>query len=80
MAAKCVLTGKKTTTGNNVSHSKVKTKRRLYPNLQKKRIFIPELDKTVTMMISTRALRSLKKNGALNFIRQMQAQGSQISL
>ena len=80
MAAKCVLTGKKTTTGNNVSHSKVKTKRRLYPNLQKKRIFVPELGKSVTMMISTRALRSMKKNGVMNFVRQMQRQGSQFSL
>lgn len=80
MAAKCVLTGKKTVVGNNVSHSKVKTKRRLYPNLQKKRIFIPELGKTVTVVASTRALRSMKKNGTLNFIRQMQRQGSRIAV
>ena len=37
---------------------------RKYPNLQKKRIYVPELKKTVILNISTRALRTIEKNGA----------------
>lgn len=38
--------------------------RRRYPNLQKKKIFIPELNKTVSLTISTRALKTIQKKGA----------------
>lgn len=37
---------------------------RKYPNLQKKKIYIPEEGKTVTLKISTKAIRTIKKNGA----------------
>ncbi|MBU3668452.1 MAG: 50S ribosomal protein L28 [Candidatus Taylorbacteria bacterium] len=37
---------------------------RKYPNLQKKRIYVPELKKTVTVTISTKALKTIQKNGA----------------
>ncbi|MFA6601366.1 MAG: bL28 family ribosomal protein [Candidatus Paceibacterota bacterium] len=37
---------------------------RKYPNLQKKRIYVPELKKTMILNISTRALRTIEKNGA----------------
>lgn len=39
-------------------------KKRKYPNLQKKRIFIAELNKTINIEISTRGLKTIKKNGA----------------
>jgi large subunit ribosomal protein L28 len=61
MSHSCLITGKKTTSGTNVSHSKVKTKRKLYPNLQKKRLVNPTTGRIVTVMISTRGLRTLKK-------------------
>jgi large subunit ribosomal protein L28 len=38
---------------------------RKYPNLQKKKVYIPELKKTVTLEISTRAIRTINKRGAL---------------
>ena len=37
---------------------------RKYPNLQKKRIYVPELKKSIVLNISTRALRTIEKNGA----------------
>ncbi len=37
---------------------------RKYANLQKKRIYVPELKKTIVMTISTRALKTIQKNGA----------------
>ena len=38
--------------------------RRRYPNLQKKRVFVPELNKTITLEVSARGLKTLQKNGA----------------
>jgi large subunit ribosomal protein L28 len=61
MANFCLVTGKRTTTGNNVSHSKVKTKRKLKPNLQKKRLLNPATGRIVTVTVSTRGLRTLRK-------------------
>lgn len=61
MSKSCVITGKKTTTGFNVSHSNIKTKRKLFPNLQKKRLKDPASGKTITVTISTRGLKTLRK-------------------
>lgn len=61
MSKSCLVTGKKTTTGFNVSHSNVKTKRKLFPNLQNKRLKDPASGKTITVTISTRGLRTLRK-------------------
>ena len=54
MSRICQLTGKKVMVGNNVSHSNRRTKRRFYPNLFKKRFFIPEEDRWVTLRVSAR--------------------------
>jgi large subunit ribosomal protein L28 len=63
MARICQLTGKKPITGNKVSHSNMKTKRRFLPNLQKKNFFIPETGQTVQINVSTSALRTIDKLG-----------------
>ncbi|PJZ49539.1 50S ribosomal protein L28 [Leptospira saintgironsiae] len=63
MARKCVVTGKGTISGNNVSHSHLKTRRSWKINLIKKRIFLEDENRWVTVRISTRALRTLKKKG-----------------
>lgn len=63
MARKCVVTGKGTIAGNNVSHSHLKTRRTWKINLIKKRIFLEDENRWVTVRISTRALRTLKKKG-----------------
>ena len=54
--------------GNNVSHSNNKTKRRQLPNLQTKKIFVPELNRTVKIKMSTRALRTVTKIGLVSFL------------
>ncbi|MGW8180514.1 MAG: 50S ribosomal protein L28 [bacterium] len=69
MARKCQLTGKGPLVGNRVSHSHRKTKRRQLPNLQKKRLYIPELDRWVSVRLSTRALRTVNKKGFLRFLK-----------
>ena len=54
--------------GNNVSHSQKKTRRQWKPNLQKKRIYVPELDRWVRVRVSTRALRTINKMGLMAYI------------
>ena len=63
MSRKCRVTGKRGLVGNHVSHSHHKTKRVQRPNLIRKRIYIPEEDRTVTLRLSARALRTLNKKG-----------------
>ena len=69
MAMKCALTGKKPSTGHKISHAHNVTKRWFRPNLQNKRVFIPELDRWVRLKVSTSALRTINKKGLLSFLR-----------
>tara|TARA_B100000902_G_C26398440_1_gene476605 strand:- start:56 stop:283 length:228 start_codon:yes stop_codon:yes gene_type:complete len=69
MARRCSLTGKKGLVGNKVSHSQRKTKRVQQPNLITKRLYIPEENRTVTLKLSVRALRTLNKKGILQFMK-----------
>jgi large subunit ribosomal protein L28 len=56
--------------GNNVPFSLKKTRRRFLPNIQSKRIFVPELDRFVNLRLSTRAMRTMdKKGGLMNYLR-----------
>ncbi len=70
MSRKCKLTGKGPMSGHNVSFSQKKTKRRFLPNLQSKKVFIPELNRTVKLRMTTRAMRTMdKKGGLMNYLR-----------
>ncbi len=75
MARVCVVTGKRPITGNKVSHSNIKTKRRFNPNLQTKRFFLAEEDKWVTMKVSSEAIRTINKNGLYSVVKQLRANG-----
>jgi large subunit ribosomal protein L28 len=75
MARVCDLTGKRVRVGNNVSHANNKTKRKFYPNLQKKRFYIPEEDAWVTLKVSTSALRTINKNGISAVLKKAVEQG-----
>lgn len=61
MSKVCIVTGKKPLTGNNVSHSNVKTKRRQMPNLQPRTVINPATGRAERVLISGRGLRTLKK-------------------
>ena len=63
MSRTCELTGKKSMVGNNVSHSLNRTRRRFNVNLIKKRFYIPEEDRWITLKISTSALKTINKIG-----------------
>ncbi len=70
MAKVCEITGKKSVVAGSYSNRVRATKfnpcpaKRKYPNLQKKRVYVPELKQTFNLTISTRAIRTLNKNGA----------------
>ena len=78
MARVCQVTGKKPVTGNKVSHSNIKTKRRFLPNLQIKRYFLAEEDKWVRLKVSTEAIRTINKNGLYAVVKKMRAAGEKI--
>jgi large subunit ribosomal protein L28 len=63
MARVCQLTGKKAQTGNKVSFSNKKNKRRFEVNLKVKRFYIPEEDRWVTLRVSASALKNINKKG-----------------
>ncbi|HEY8280521.1 MAG TPA: 50S ribosomal protein L28 [Bdellovibrionota bacterium] len=65
MSQVCELTGKRPGYGNKVSHSNIKTRTRWMPNLRKKSYEIPELKQTVSLMLSTRAIRTIDKLGGI---------------
>lgn len=75
MSRICQITGKSVITGNNVSHSHIRTKRRFYPNLQTKKFFIPEEDKWITLKVSTSAIRTINKNGISAVLKDARAKG-----
>lgn len=70
MARKCKLSGKGPLTGNNVSFSQKKTKRRFLPNIQTKRIYVPELDRHVRIKMSVRAMRTVDKIGLMPYLKK----------
>ena len=70
MSRLCKITGKSPLVGNNVSKSHRKTKRRQLPNLQTKKIFVPELGKSVRIKVSTSALKSIDKEGLMVFLKK----------
>lgn len=78
MARVCVVTGKRPVTGNKVSHSNIKTKRRFNPNLQTKRFFLAEEDKWVTMKVSSEAIRTINKNGLYSVVKELRTKGVSI--
>tara|TARA_B100001094_G_C17836667_1_gene625897 strand:+ start:268 stop:507 length:240 start_codon:yes stop_codon:yes gene_type:complete len=70
MSRICKITGKKPLVGNNVSKSNRKTKRRQLPNLQSKRIFVPELGKFIQLKVSVTALKTIDKLGLVPYLKK----------
>ncbi|MCF8716206.1 50S ribosomal protein L28 [Joostella atrarenae] len=75
MSRVCELTGKKAMVGNNVSHAMNKTKRKFNANLIKKRFFLPEEDRWVTLKISTSALKNINKKGIAAVLKEAKEKG-----
>ncbi|WP_108666298.1 50S ribosomal protein L28 [Euzebya rosea] len=78
MSKVCQVTGKRPTSGNNVSFSNKKTKRRFEPNLQKKRYYLPSEKRWVTLTLSTKAMKTITKNGIETVVADMRRNGVKV--
>ncbi|MCG6186264.1 50S ribosomal protein L28 [Maribellus maritimus] len=63
MSRVCQITGKKALVGNNVSHSKRRTKRTFDVNLFKKKFYLPDENRWVNLTVSAAGIRTINKNG-----------------
>ena len=66
MTKKCDLTGKKSMTGNNVSHANNKTKRKFFPNLQPVSLYSEKLESKLSFKVAASTLRTVEKSGGID--------------
>ena len=78
MSKVCEVTGKRSMSGNNVSHANNKSKRRFHVNLQRKRFWLPDEKRYITLTVSTKGLRIIDKRGIRRVVQEMRAQGKNI--
>ena len=79
MPRKCQVTGVGPISGNNISHAHNKTKRRFLPNLHKKKIWVKELNRFVTVKLSSKALKTISKNGTSELAKLVQEKKIKVS-
>lgn len=78
MSRVCQVTGKKALVGHKVSHSNIKTKRRYEVNLQRKRYFLEDEGRWVTLRVSTKGMKIIDKRGIGAVVKDMRARGEKI--
>lgn len=78
MAQVCIVTGKRPLTGMNVSHSHTRTKRRLLPNLHKKRYWVPKENRFVRLRLSAAGMRLIDKLGIDRVLADIRARGTKV--
>ena len=74
----CQVTGKKTMSGNNVSHANNKTKRRFLPNLHWRKFWVESENRWVRLRVSSAALRTIDKKGIDAILVELRAAGKAI--
>ncbi len=75
MSKVCQITGKRPMVGNHVAHSNKKTKRKFYPNLFKKRFYLPEENRWITLKVSAEGMRKIYKVGLKKALDEAVAKG-----
>lgn len=78
MSKVCQVTGKRPVTGNNVSHSQRKTRRRFLPNLQFHRFWVESEKRFVKLRISSKGLRIVDKKGIEAVIADIRKRGDRV--
>ena len=78
MSRVCQVTGKRPTSGNKVSHSNIKKRRRFLPNLHDQRFWVESESRWVTLRLSTRGLRTIEKRGIDAVLADLRASGTHI--
>ena len=75
MARVCQVTGKRTVTGNNVSHANNKSRRRFLPNLHTHRFWVASENRWVKLRVSTKGLRIIDKKGIDSVLADLRSRG-----
>jgi large subunit ribosomal protein L28 len=75
MSRVCQITGKKAMVGNNVSHSKRRTKRKFDVNLFKKKFYMPDENRWVQLTVSAAGIRTINKNGVKAALKNAKEKG-----
>ena len=78
MSRVCQVTGKRPVTGNNVSHSNIKSKRRFLPNLHNHRFWVESENRWVKLRVSTKGLRIIDKKGIDAVLTDLRARGEKV--
>ena len=78
MGQYCQVTGKRPMSGHRVSHANNKTKRRFFPNLHRKRYFLQEENRWITLSVSTHGMKIIDKKGLARVVADMRAAGEHI--
>ena len=65
----CRITGKRPLSGHNISHAHNVTNKWQRPNIQTKRLYVPELKRTLKLKLSTRALRTIDRKGLMPYLK-----------
>ena len=78
MSRVCQITGKRPITGNKVSHSNIKKRRRFLPNLHTQRFWLETEKRWVSLRISTAALRTIEKKGIDVVVAELREQGKKV--
>ena len=75
MSKVCQITGRKRMIGNNVAHSKLRTKRDFALNLKTKKFWSEEQQRFVTLKVTTKGMRIIEKNGLDATLKEAQQKG-----
>ena len=78
MSRVCQVTGKRPTTGNKVSHSNIKKRRRFLPNLHTQRFWVEEEKRWVKLKLTTNAMRTIEKKGIEAVLAELRAAGQHV--
>ncbi len=76
MSKVCQISGKKVMFGNNVSKALNRTRRRFDANIIRKRFFLPEEDRWITLNVSTAVLKTINKKGITAVLKEAKKKGN----
>ena len=78
MSRRCQVCGTRPGFGNNVSHSKRRTRRRWNPNIQRKRYWVPSLGRRITLTLTPKAMKEIDRRGIDVVVAEMLTRGERI--
>lgn len=78
MSGRCQVTGRGPLTGNRISHSGKRTKRRWKPNLQRRRYWLASEGRWIRLRVSTRGMKTIDKHGIEAVVARLRSQGMRI--